>query len=326
MYSGIGGKKFPELDWVLREKRKTLIFCRTINLGWRLFEYLCGQPSDVVDVEKHIRLYNSLNWPEFNNQTRKWMEEDPACLIAIGTDTMSVGVDISTVEDILILAEPEDADDFVQKAGRPGRNREVVSDAHAILYLPQGSEGRAKRIIEAEETNNSNLLRKGDTMDISLARLVIAACKMDELDKQYDNPVQEDPCTCRGCLAHPRMQRRDPCNCSGCVPEKIRAPAFSKKSGKNTKSKIPQGQRLTRPMRKLGTKHLLAFRKMLFDRGDETLTGMLPDVVFFPDTDIKATLDCFALLNSEEALTTLLQHNSYINNHFKHLFTVVEEL
>ena len=34
MKSGFGGQSFPELDWVLQEKRKTIIFCRTINLGF----------------------------------------------------------------------------------------------------------------------------------------------------------------------------------------------------------------------------------------------------------------------------------------------------
>jgi hypothetical protein len=56
-------------------------------------------------------------------------------------------------------------------------------------------------------------------------------------------------------------------------------------------------------MHKLGMKDLLAFQ-ILSDRGNETLTRILFDVVFFPDTDIKANLDCFFLLNLEKALTT----------------------
>ena len=41
--SGMGGMKFPELDWVLHEKRKMLIFCWTIHLGYCVKKYLCTQ-------------------------------------------------------------------------------------------------------------------------------------------------------------------------------------------------------------------------------------------------------------------------------------------
>jgi Rad3-related DNA helicase len=51
---------------------------------------------DDPEAEKHIRLYNALNAPTFNAETRKMMEEDDMCLITVGTDTMSVGVDLRT--------------------------------------------------------------------------------------------------------------------------------------------------------------------------------------------------------------------------------------
>ncbi|PPQ76946.1 hypothetical protein CVT26_007943 [Gymnopilus dilepis] len=40
MKSGIGGTAFPELDWVLEEKDQTVIFCKTISLGFRVAVYL----------------------------------------------------------------------------------------------------------------------------------------------------------------------------------------------------------------------------------------------------------------------------------------------
>lgn len=55
MKSSMGGKNFPELDWILRGRRKTLIFCRTIHLGWRVFCYLYkqAQASNDPNVNKH---------------------------------------------------------------------------------------------------------------------------------------------------------------------------------------------------------------------------------------------------------------------------------
>jgi superfamily II DNA/RNA helicase len=132
MMSGMGGTKFPELDWVLREKRKMLIFCRTIHLGYRVKKYLCKQ-SDDLNADLHIRLYNALNWSEFNAETRRMMEEDADCLITIGTDMMAVGVDLSCVEDVIVIGEPEDVDDLFQKFGRVGCNKVLITNARAIL-------------------------------------------------------------------------------------------------------------------------------------------------------------------------------------------------
>jgi len=40
MRSGIGGISLPELDWVLDSSRNTVIFCKTIALGFRVASYL----------------------------------------------------------------------------------------------------------------------------------------------------------------------------------------------------------------------------------------------------------------------------------------------
>jgi hypothetical protein len=124
MKSNIGARKFPELDWILCGRQKILIF-------WRVFTYLYkqSQVSNDLDVNKHIWLYNFLNWPEFNAETHKMMKEDVDCLIAIRTDTMSVGVDLSCVEDVLILDNPEDVDDLFQKYGWVGHNKKCITDA-----------------------------------------------------------------------------------------------------------------------------------------------------------------------------------------------------
>jgi Lhr-like helicase len=63
------------------------------------------------------------------------MEEDSTCLIVIGMDTMSVGVDISCIEDVIVIREPEDVDDLFQKFGQVGWDKLRIMDACAILYL-----------------------------------------------------------------------------------------------------------------------------------------------------------------------------------------------
>lgn len=60
---GLGGWKFPDFRWILDDHRKTVIFCRTIALSFRLACYL-QQAS--MSSHSPIRLYNSLNWPSYN--------------------------------------------------------------------------------------------------------------------------------------------------------------------------------------------------------------------------------------------------------------------
>ena len=71
--SGIGGTSFPELDWVtvwvLDSDENTVIFCKTIALGFRLACYLWwrAKSKDFSDLLSQLRLFNSLNWPSFKH-------------------------------------------------------------------------------------------------------------------------------------------------------------------------------------------------------------------------------------------------------------------
>lgn len=273
-------------------------------------------------------MYNSLNEPGFNAETRRLLAETPGCMICIGTDTVSIGVDVGGVEDVIVLDLPEDIDELVQKFGRPGRDRSIVKNARGILYVPQDAYERAKRVIEAADTDNPGKLRKGDTkVDISIAHLILASCKPEEQDRQYGNPTEADGCSCLGCIVDPRPTCRvDPCQCSGCQPENIPRPPVPSKERKE-KSKIPRNKRLTRSMRALGEQKLLSFRWHLYSNADESTHCMLPPPIFLPDPQIKSILDCFALLvGNASALATLLQGNSYITYEIPTLLKWLHEL
>ncbi|KAJ2998525.1 hypothetical protein NUW54_g7020 [Trametes sanguinea] len=72
---GLSGWTFPDLRWILDGRRKTVIHCRTITLGFRVAIYLwhlCPPRSR----DKRIRLYNALNWPSYNAETRRLMQHD----------------------------------------------------------------------------------------------------------------------------------------------------------------------------------------------------------------------------------------------------------
>jgi superfamily II DNA helicase RecQ len=121
LQSGVNGFTFPELDWVLAEGRITLIFTTTINMTFRLFAYLYRMVPP-GNRRTRIRMYHSLNWKTFNDETRALMNPEQGsrrCQIVIATASLSVGIDIPGFDDVLVVGEvPRDADDFVQKVGR----------------------------------------------------------------------------------------------------------------------------------------------------------------------------------------------------------------
>ena len=136
MQSGIGGTSFPELDWVLDSGENTVIFCKTIALGFRLACYLWwrAKSKDFSDLPSRLRLFNSLNWPSFNTTTFGFLNNNQSSSITIATDVLSIGWDSKFTRDAIILGEPKDVDELVQKIGRIGRNRAVVPNPRAFIY------------------------------------------------------------------------------------------------------------------------------------------------------------------------------------------------
>ena len=132
--SGLTSHSFPELDWILDEGN-TVIFCKTISLGFRVAAYLWRQAKarNMSRIERRIRLFNSLNWASYNSETLGFLNNNQESSITIATDTLSVGWDSKYTRNAVLLGETDDVDAFVQKIGRIGRNHQA-SPSIPLLY------------------------------------------------------------------------------------------------------------------------------------------------------------------------------------------------
>ena len=94
MRSGLKSINFPELDWVLTDGQKIIIFCATISLGFRVVCYLwrIAEALGFANRGERIRMYNALNWPSYNTETLGFLNNSPDAQITIATDTLSVGI------------------------------------------------------------------------------------------------------------------------------------------------------------------------------------------------------------------------------------------
>jgi superfamily II DNA helicase RecQ len=117
MQSGMGSEDFPELDWIISGAENTVIFCKSIALGFRVTTYLWHRAKNLPNRKRQIRMYNSLNWPDYNTDTLSFLEVNSEFSITVATDTLSVGWYGKHIHDVILLSEPNDADEFVQKIG-----------------------------------------------------------------------------------------------------------------------------------------------------------------------------------------------------------------
>ena len=203
------GHSFPELDWILDEGKNTIIFCKTIALSFRIVCYLWSKAAQLPNHDKWIHLYNSLNWPTYSSETLGFLNNNKESLITMATNTLSVGWDSQFTWNAVLIGEPNDIDEFLQTIGCIGWNRKAVPNPHAFLYHSQSAIATAQQLVDGP--------RKGAawsdpamTMDISMARVLVAECLMSAVDEPYENPANDPPCFCSTCQANLPVTWRQP--------------------------------------------------------------------------------------------------------------------
>ncbi|KAF8193656.1 P-loop containing nucleoside triphosphate hydrolase protein [Pholiota molesta] len=285
-------ESFPQLDWVLKEPGKTLIFCPTIRYGFKLAMYFWYLDIPGSVLRQNIHLFNSLNSPDYNRETMELLQGNNDSNITIATDKLSVGVDVPDFRTVIII-DPKNVDDMWQKAGRAGRDRSKVPNTQVIVYFPREVVNAANHFAQRSdrptslEPETSKKKRKraapsGNAEDIeedriSLYRFITAPCKPAEINVQYGNHSDDEPCSlsCLTCAAFPPPAMAslagDDCSCSGCKPEPT-PPPIRKPSARSKQS--PLHLRVTKAMRQQGIKELQGFRDELYFSADEASTGM----------------------------------------------------
>lgn len=324
---GMGGYSFPDFQFVLESRRKTIIFCTTIKVGDCLMRYLRKHvPSGSSEPTRTIRLYNSLFWPEYNADTLALFRNTGECRVIIATDVLMVGVDIPDVDDVVLANGAGAPDELFQKIGRAGRNRALVSEPRGIVFFTKKQAKTARQIIDGNMPKKSKGGKGAAPMDPGIARILIAAvngeCITAAQDNIYDNPPFDPICSpsCLSCTANPAPSR-GPCKCSGCQPEDLPMASLLRPASK--KNPVKQRDRLKKPMRAYGNRRLLKLRERLCDASSPAEKAVIPPFAYLPDATIKLILDRFALIRSQADLDALLVDRTYAA---RHSFSIWEEM
>ena len=73
----LNGKKFPDLLPYVATGRKTIIHCQTLDQVSRVYAYIWRLQPDGADKLIRMRMYHSINPPEYNEETIPLINDDP---------------------------------------------------------------------------------------------------------------------------------------------------------------------------------------------------------------------------------------------------------
>jgi superfamily II DNA helicase RecQ len=117
----------------LKDNRKSIIYCATIELCWRVYVYLLRQLPPGRERLKRVRLYHAMCWPDENEATVRMIRDDPACQIIVATVAFGQGFNIRVLLDSLMLGVPKNVAQTLQQAGRVGRDQ--TSNSRAVVFV-----------------------------------------------------------------------------------------------------------------------------------------------------------------------------------------------
>ncbi|KAJ3494471.1 hypothetical protein NLJ89_g10800 [Agrocybe chaxingu] len=284
------------------------------------------------NIADRIRLYNSLNWPSYNAETLEFLNNNAEASITIATDVLSVGWDSKNTRDAIILGEPDDVDEFVQKIGRIGRNLRGIKP-RAFLYFTSTALATAQAVVDTDPgcaptpSQHSGASTKR-SMDISMARLLLAECKSAELDNLYENPINT-PCSCKICQEHPPVPKPSTCNCSGCIPEtetQVSSTETRSTSKPRTKSRAKPGEGISLEMKTLGETDLKVLRRDIFRSVNSPEFDDIPPYEFLPEGTIKTLVKSTYKLDTLDDVARILAGNRYVSGFHQEILDRVQRL
>ncbi|TFY75049.1 hypothetical protein EWM64_g8964 [Hericium alpestre] len=285
---------------------------------------------DKSKLSTHIQMYTALNWPSYNEATKKLLYNDPSANITIATVAMAEGIDAPDIQDVIIVGEVADPDEAHQRWGRAGRDWVKVKDARGIMYLTGSAWKKAEAILKGAQTREedgsdcqkSKSSRKGPEMSLGMAQMICTPCLSAEQDCYYGNPSENPACFCETCSSSLLPSRRSTCNCSHCIPKMLPP---TPKPPTNVPSGLA-GKLIHANLKEEARSRLLALRAAIWRDASERDHGSIPMVAFLPDSVITSIINNFTALTSPDILDMLITSKRYLQPHAARLYLVICEL
>ncbi|THH05909.1 hypothetical protein EW146_g9774, partial [Bondarzewia mesenterica] len=161
----LNGASFPDIAWVASGRWKVLVYCPTIDLGYRVASYLWRTRPSGDERFRNIRMYNSLVFDKDNAETIRAFREDSDTFVIVATVKFGMGVDLRKVDASINLGLPDFAEAILQQNGRAGRDLNTKISA-GFTYI----EPSIVKLVEEDENNDNGYASDGEVMTRSFAR------------------------------------------------------------------------------------------------------------------------------------------------------------
>ncbi|KAJ6506196.1 P-loop containing nucleoside triphosphate hydrolase protein [Mycena vitilis] len=336
---GLGGDTFPDLLAYLRDNRKCIIYCATIELCWRVYVYLLRQFAPGPQRLRRVRLYHAMCWPDENEETVRLIRDDSECQIVVATVAFGQGFNIKGLLDSLMLGVPKTVAQTLQQAGRVVRDQ--VSNGRAVVFVQSTAYKSAEKYLaqdparRAKAKENSKSLT---TMNNEKAlMLTVKDCLNVFFNKMFGNTGDTVLLDCI------EAKRRLPC--SNCRPRfigplffppsplPIGAPPLASFPSTDTPSSTPssglatKAKKLTKAMRAAAESELRLFRERVHKaERDRVSHGFTPPSSYFPNPAITSILDHFLAISTPATLVTIAPRWKYHDTHGAALLELVKRL
>ncbi|KAF8056278.1 P-loop containing nucleoside triphosphate hydrolase protein [Lyophyllum atratum] len=348
----LGGDTFPDLLPFLASGRKTVIYCETIELCFRVAIYLWSLLPPGLEKLTRVRLYHAMCWPDENEETIRLIRDDPHCQVVIATVAFAQGINVKPLLDCIQLGVPSTMNQLVQQEGRIGRDG--VSLARGVVLAQAKAVESAENYMRAhfpsemgpppldpKKSVQAKPAKKAVTrMDISKARLLSArGCLTALRNVTYHNPPLEQtrldcviarravPCGRCLPLTDIILEFSAPAELSPLPP--FRTPRSS--AAPSSASSIPAPQKrelaLTGKMREEVTRSLDHFRDSVrkLEKGLQ-VTGRTPRAAYFPTPLATQIAINLMAINTIGDIEKLIPDWEYLPRHATHLFEHVSQL
>ncbi|KIY48923.1 P-loop containing nucleoside triphosphate hydrolase protein [Fistulina hepatica ATCC 64428] len=205
--SSLAAIDFPELAWVSKQPGLGFVYDRSIHVCSNIVNYLKRCESD-LERRHHIVLVHAGNRAS-QQECIRLLINDLALddwLVVVTTDVYMLGIDKPHIVRVIII-DPGDVDELVQKMGRVGRDRERVPVMYSRTCLNPYLKAQDPTLDAGDE----------DGIDVDLAKMIFADCKTEQQNQIYANPPAIRICSCMDCSTRTAEGTTVPiCNCENC--------------------------------------------------------------------------------------------------------------
>ncbi|KII90231.1 hypothetical protein PLICRDRAFT_53320 [Plicaturopsis crispa FD-325 SS-3] len=338
---GLGGDEFPDLLRYLLSNRKTIIYCATIELCFRVLIYLMRMLRPGPERLRRVRLYHALNWDKFNEETVRLFRDDPLCLVIIATIAFGQGINIRTALDSIQFAV-DTIDQTEQQKGRVGRDlvtasrgivlvqKSAIKAAEKQLNLPSSFPSTRKAPANPKPPKKPKATPK--PMDDGKARLLSErGCLVAFMNSHYANaPLELSTLDC--------IAARRPLPCNHCAPGRSLDPTVFPPSPIPidmpppspfipVAPSLPQEtqSKLSRKERQLASTVLSKFgAEVRLAELHTDLHDYRPRSMYFPVALMDTILDNFLDISSIQALAALSSDWDFRARHEAALFDAIQ--